>query len=292
MIDTSVLNKKISKIQFTIYLFQNTQSSMKAFLLPVFLLLVCTTYTHAVFAQCAITPIPLQERINKAKYIVFGEITEQHSYEDKDGNIYTLNKATVHAWAKNHQSQPYVYVITYGGVLGNKAQITTPSLQLTLHQQYLLMLADDNKSVDEKNIRHTSRTIIQALAYAGTQGAMLYQDHKYFDAPSGLKMDDQQLLKTIYSVTAEKAKTPNGTEYTGEKKENNTYRLLTPTINNFSPNPTNAGTIEPNDFLTITGSNFGNKPGKVEFKNADDGGKTYISVTDPKQIMYFGVITL
>ena len=253
---------------------------MKILLLQVLLIFLCAANTTAVYAQCATVPIPLPERIAKTKYIILGEITEQHCYEDKDGNIYTLNKAAVHAWAKSAQSQPYIYVITYGGVLGNKAQITTPSLQLTLHEQYMIMLADDNKVVDDKNTRSTSPYIIQAFAYAGTQGAMLYQENQYIDASSGLKMDEQQLLKTIFSITTENAKTPDNTEYTGNKEEGGTAKLLTPTIDNFSPNPTNAGTIEPADFLTITGSNFGNKPGKVEFKNADDGGNTYITVTD------------
>ncbi len=60
------------------------------------------------------------------------------------------------------------------------------------------------------------------------------------------------------------------------------HRPRTPAISNLSPNPTNAGTIEPNDFLTITGSGFGNVPGKVEFKTADNGGSTYITVPNTK----------
>ena len=98
---------------------------MRFLLQYLILFFLCVTQMHAVFAQCTTVPISLNERITKAKYIVIGEIMEQHCYKDKDGNIYTLNKASVHAWAKNHQAQPFVYVITYGGVLGNKAQIIT-----------------------------------------------------------------------------------------------------------------------------------------------------------------------
>src|SRR3954470_8672053 len=250
---------------------------MKALLLKLTLFCLCTIYTHMVYAQCTTIPIPLKDRITNATYILIGEITEQHSYEDKNANIYTLNKVAVHAWAKHNQVQPHVYVITYGGVFGNKAKITTPSLQLTLHEKYLLLLTDDNKVVDDKNTRSASPAIMQALAYAGAQGALIYKDNEFFDAPSGLKIGDQQLLRTIYSFTAEKAKTPIGDEYTGEKKELVTAKLLTPTISSISPNPTNAGTIDPSDFITITGSGFGNVPGKVEFKNADNGGSTYIA---------------
>src|SRR3954452_13455236 len=103
---------------------------MKALLLKLALICLYTTYMHIVYAQCTTIPIPLNDRITNATYILIGEITEQHSYEDKNANIYTLNKVAVHAWAKYNQVQPYVYVITYGGVLGNKAQISTPSLQL------------------------------------------------------------------------------------------------------------------------------------------------------------------
>ena len=251
---------------------------MRTALLLFILAFLCAVHTS--YAQCSTIPVALAERVSKAKYVVIGEITEQHTYEDQDGNIYTLNKAAVHAWVKNHQVQPFVYVITYGGVLGNKAQITTPSLQLTLHEQYLLLLADDNKAVDDKMTRASLPSIVQAFSYAGTQGAMLYQDNTYFDAPSGSKMDEPQLLQTIYSITAEKAKTPSGSDYIINKNESNSAKLLTPTIVNFSPNPTNAGTIDPKDYLTITGTGFGAKPGKVEFKNADDGGATYVSVPD------------
>lgn len=56
----------------------------------------------------------------------------------------------------------------------------------------------------------------------------------------------------------------------------NVYSLA-PVIGNISPLTVNAGCEE---VITITGSNFGSTKGKVFFKNADDGGQTYINDLD------------
>ncbi len=48
-------------------------------------------------------------------------------------------------------------------------------------------------------------------------------------------------------------------------------------IISFSPATTRGGTIVPGDFVTITGSGFGATPGDVFFRNADDGGATFIT---------------
>src|SRR4029077_15618461 len=58
---------------------------------------------------------------------------------------------------------------------------------------------------------------------------------------------------------------------------------LPPTISSFSPTSTYAGTLGANVF-TISGTNFGSSyvAGilKLEFKNANDGGSTYITAPD------------
>ena len=56
-----------------------------------------------------------------------------------------------------------------------------------------------------------------------------------------------------------------------------------PIINSFSPPSIVAGI---GDTLTIDGRNFGNIPGTILFKSADDGGKTYLKDLDDQYIVW------
>ncbi len=251
---------------------------MKTILLGISMMLLCAVGTRTVYAQCTTSPLSVNERIAKARFIVIGEVTDKHCYAGNDGNIYTLNTINIKAWAKNNQRDAAIYVITYGGILNGQAQVTTPSLQLAMHERYLLLLEDDNAVLDDKAARAATPLVKQAFAYADAQGAMLYQDNVYFDAPTAKKMDERTLLQTIYAATKESAKTPGGDAYAGEQHATSDEASLVPTITSFSPNPTNAGTIVSSDFLTIKGSGFGTTRPKVEFKNADNGGSNYVTV--------------
>src|SRR5262245_23102406 len=101
-------------------------------------------------AQCVYYPISLDQKVNKSAYIVLGKVIDQHTYIDNaTGNINTLNKLEVTAWLKNHSAIETVYVITLGGVYGNKATIVEPAVQLTARQEYILMLEADNRKMDD-----------------------------------------------------------------------------------------------------------------------------------------------
>src|SRR5688572_7715875 len=92
------------------------------------------------FSQCSSYPVPLEQRVTKSTYIVQGKVVEQQGYiVAANGYVNTINKFKVAAWLKNGSAAEYVYIITLGGVYGNRAMQVTPALQLDMDHEYLLM---------------------------------------------------------------------------------------------------------------------------------------------------------
>ena len=220
-------------------------------------------------------PVSFHDRITNAQSLLLGSVTGQHPYADDNGNIYTLNTIQVDAWMKNHSELTEVYVITLGGVLGDKAQITYPAVQLKKGERYFFALENDNIAVDDNSVRSLHPGRIQAMPYADAQGAWLFQQGKYHDVFTEGALSETDLLNRITALGGFIARKPDGSVYT--PKIFNGKESKTSDINTFSPNPTDAGTVDPTDFLTITGSGFGTSPGTVSFPNADNGGSTQIT---------------
>ncbi|MCW3109301.1 MAG: hypothetical protein JWQ09_3807 [Segetibacter sp.] len=226
------------------------------------------------FAQVISEPLPLSKRIDESHFALSGKVSTQRCYEDEKGNIYTLNKIDVTAWFKNQMEHSDVYVITEGGIVGNKAQITEPAVQLQKGREYFLMLENDNTTHDDKKFRLANPSKIQAHIYSDEQGAMLLQNGYYYDKGNKKRLTEETLIREVQSLTNQKAKRPNGALYiAGPKKKTESVGSIT----SFSPNPAKAGIIDTADFLLIKGSGFGSVVGTVEFSNADDGGVTFIT---------------
>ncbi|HEX6914407.1 MAG TPA: matrixin family metalloprotease [Chitinophagaceae bacterium] len=244
--------------------------------LPLSCLLACfALIPHVVFSQCMSYPVPFTERIQNASAALLGTVTAQHCYADEKGNIYTLNTVKVDAWIKGTATTEDAYVITVGGVMGDKAQVSYPAVQLNRGERYFFMLEADNFIADDDALRSQQPLTIQAMPYADAQGAWLYQSGSYHDLFTEGALTEIALLAKIRSLTGLEARKPGGGTYTPlavSAKSGGTND-----ITSFSPNPTNAGTINPSDYLTISGTGFGATPGTVQFPNADNGGSTMIT---------------
>ncbi len=220
-------------------------------------------------------PVSLEQRVNNAGYIVLGQVVEKHTYVDNStGNVNTLNKLKINAWLKNHSTIETVYVITLGGVYVNKATLVNPSLQLDQQHEYVLMLEADNLLYDDKNFRRQNPQALQLLTYADAQGAFANSNNEYYDMSDRSKKQEQDFFQAINNLTRQVAKKPSG-----EIFQSRNPVAIPPNqieaITTFSPNPTRGGTIDPADFITITGSGFGASAGNVFFSNANDGGSTF-----------------
>lgn len=220
-------------------------------------------------------PISLEHRVNNAAYIVLGKVVDKHTYIDKaTGNINTLNKLKVNAWLKSHSPEETLYVITLGGVYGNKATLVNPALQLDQQHEYVLMLEADNRIYDDKEFRQHNPQALQLLTYSDVQGAFANNNNEYVDLSDRSKMDENSLFHSIRNLTGQLAKKPSGETFQ-TRAPFTIQPTITEAITTFSPNPTRGGTIVPGDFITITGSGFGATAGNVFFANADDGGATF-----------------
>ena len=227
-------------------------------------------------AQCTYRPVSLSERVNNAKYIVLGKVTDKETYIDQStGNVNTLNKLEVKAWLKNQSAVQIVYIITLAGVHGNQATQVYPALQLDQQHDYILMLEDDNRQIDNKSFRVANPQSLQALTYADAQGCLVNENNVYKDYFDKTPKAESRVFDEINIFTRQEAKKPSGEKFEPRSPVVQSNRTMV--IGSFSPSPTNGGTVVAGDYITITGSGFGGSPGTVFFSNSDDGGSTFTS---------------
>jgi len=240
--------------------------------------LCCCGTGMSVAAQCMYYPIPLSQRIQQAEYIVLAKVVGRQTYPDPVTNyIHTLNKLSVTAWLKNQQATREVYVITLGGVYQGRATRAWPSLQLQDGQEYVLFLGKDSYQADNKSVRRAQPEALQVTAYAGAQGALRLQNGMYIDLLAEPPMDEPTLFSRIQALTRQPIVTPLRQPFAARRYVAPPATARVQEVSSFSPTVTHAGTIEPGDFITITGSGFGDTRGTVQFRNADDGGSSYIT---------------
>ncbi len=258
-------------------------NSMKRYTVACFLL-ICQLFFSSNFAQCLSYPVPLNERILEAEHIVLGKLIAQHPYWDaQSANIYTLNIIQVDAWLKGYQETAHVGVISLGGFLEDHGQITHPSLKLAGYNEYVLFLGANDESLANPKIKQQYPTLLQCQPVASSQGAITKQQGIYHDLLSEAPQTEASLFAKISRQVKTMPLDPEGKPFTA--REGDTYPLFDGSstaekmmpITSFSPNPTNAGTIDPADFITINGSGFGGTAGSIFYSNADDGGATLTS---------------
>lgn len=219
-------------------------------------------------------PIPIEERIKQASLIIEGEVISRNSFWDENReNIYTSNVIKVYKIFKGELKEQQVEVITEGGAVGLDRHTYSSSLKLSTGQQGIFFL-QDQKAV----INSPAKSIRSTKPYGSQQGLITYdvRHNKAADAFNSFNTIES-VYKTItnYTKTSFRAvglneKLQQASVIQSQKQD----AQFAPVITSFSPVITSAGT---RTVLTIKGTGFGSTRGSgfVEFKNADDGGKTY-----------------
>jgi len=249
----------------------------KFYPLRFFLLLFLCIPANKVKSQCSSYPVPFEQRISQSVYVVQGKVIDKHCYIDAaTGSVNTLNKFRVAAWLKNYKTVEDIYIITLGGIVGNRAMLVHPALQLDMDHEYLLMLEADNLKMDDKNFRQQNPQALQLLNYADAQGSLTNENNLYHDLYYRTPKSETKLFEQIQNLTGQLATKPNGEQFLPRPviiPGNNGVAA----ISGFAPTTTNSGTIVPAEYITISGSGFGAAAGTVFFTNADDGGATFTS---------------
>jgi Matrixin/Secretion system C-terminal sorting domain len=238
----------------------------------------------------SIYPVSLKERVDNSSIIALAKLKDKHAYWSSDNtNIYTLNLLEVTAFLKGNNGRNEIALISFGGRIGDKMQITFPSVQLEPGTEYLVFLNSENFQIDDKELRTRRPILYQAEAYACVQGVMKFQDGKYVDLLSEPLQSEEQLFSKIGSMQGgEKPRYPDGKIFLPRLENSfiNDNRLavsITSVVQDAgSTLSTNfvSGTIVTTEEMIINGSGFEatRNAGKVEFKNADDGGASWYVV--------------
>ena len=263
---------------------KNFEIKIIAFLL---LLLLGTSDLMAI-----VLPIDLEHRTEKSKQVVLARVIGHSSYWDEThSNIYTAHRLEVMSYLKQSSNAQMIQVITKGGVVGEDAQIVFPEVSLSIGKQYCLFLEKVvTTSINPSAYAARINTNNYFHLYAHHQGVMLLEEEGYRDTYFDAQLEEHTLLKRIYTTTRFQAIHPSGVVFRArqhrqvEQLQNGQPLILKnglgQTISSFQ-----AGTIDADKVLVISGSGFGNQVGTIQFTNSDTGGLTKKEIQHPSDIL-------
>ncbi|MBF9252969.1 T9SS type A sorting domain-containing protein [Pontibacter sp. 172403-2] len=228
-------------------------------------------------------PLSVEERVRHSDVIVEGEVVSQQSFWDAHHeNIYTSNIINVYKVFKGQVQAQQLEVITQGGTVGLKMHVFSAALKLSKGEQGIFFL---EKEQELHNTPAAGKNLT-VKAYGNQQGFVQYdvarnQATDVFNAYASV----QDVYSAVTTHTGAGYRTVATNERLRQAQQNQTERReaqqspLAPVITSFTPKVSTAGT---NAILTIKGDNFGSRRGDgfVEFRNADDGGQTFVKPLD------------
>ncbi|HLG02736.1 MAG TPA: PKD domain-containing protein [Bacteroidia bacterium] len=237
--------------------------------------LLCALFYLTSGAQCMVREIPLQQRAISSNLIVEGEVIARNSYWNTIHNmIYTSNTIEVYKIFRGAEMPSQIEIITEGGTVDLYRIIAEPELELNVGDIGVFTCIPVTRA---KGLPPSRSAISQYEAYASVQGFVKYNvETQTASDPFRTYQDiENEIYNVVLSPSFENYKTVK--EYSFHSIEGNgNEQLGGPSISGFSPSLLRGGT---GDVLTINGNGFGSSQGSgtVGFKNADDGGSSYIS---------------
>lgn len=223
----------------------------------------------AVAQHCLMYPVSLQQRVQNSTVVIEGEVLNQQCFWDNAQNaIYTANTVKIFKLFKGTITASTIDVITEGGIVGTNKYVVRPSLSLQVGDIGIFTILNSTLPIPA-----TGKS--QYVPYSGAQGFTKYDPltqipRSVFDTYT----NEQQLYQAIMSFTGNNFQemVPFNAKKYFESFISVAKAVVT--ITNVTPLSVTAGTYT---LITITGSGFGTVKGTVNFKNADDGGATWIA---------------
>lgn len=207
--------------------------------------------------QAQLYPVPLTERVAESAIVVEAKVISQRAFWNEDQTlIFTENVLEVSKQFKG-QPQPYIHLITSGGVLGNTMIKVSEYLELEVGMTGIFACVA-SPVVD---IQFPSRTFVSA--YAEMQGFVQYHE------PEGASTVFEQYadLDTLYGLIESYTGHPYTVVKPGGYNTLYTQQRMTAGIDSMYPLTITAGT---KSVLTIVGLGFGVTKGNVGFYNTDN----------------------
>ncbi|MBI5646845.1 MAG: T9SS type A sorting domain-containing protein [Ignavibacteriae bacterium] len=233
------------------------------------LLLLAAAVGHA-----QLRPVTLEEKVTKSAMIVEGRITAQSSYWDAArARIYTSNLLQVSTVFRGGFTGTEMEIITEGGTVGDVHMHLTETLELEPGDAGLFFC--EPSRIPGILATNSGRSM---MVYASLQGFVRYDRDGSAGGPfMSYASYSTDLRNAVTRLTGETPRViaPLVLNF-GQTNPKQKALLATPTISSFTPANRSAGQ---DSTITITGTNYNASRGSgtVRFKNADDGGTTYIS---------------
>ncbi|WP_370477660.1 T9SS type A sorting domain-containing protein [Tamlana flava] len=244
---------------------------------------LCVLVENTVCAQGVLREVSLERQINKSSLVVEGKVVKKKSVWNAVRNrILTINTVEVYKTFKG-KSNLQIEVVTPGGAIGSVAQMVTPSLKLNVNDTGVFTLYDNNIDLDLQ----AKSSLKKYKAYSSLQGFYKYDllNNTATNPFKKSKNISNNLYNQITAITKEPYKELVSFDVSAKSAllATKSSSALAPAITGLAPLTITAGN---EDAITISGSGFGANPGKVEFKNADDGGASYVEALS-SQILYW-----
>lgn len=213
----------------------------------------------------------LHDQSEASDMIIEGKVIYKECIETLSGTfIHTLYTIDVTRILKGQLSSEHITIVESGGQIKDRVIMAQPAVTLETGQDGLFFISEYSFR-DPSDQNKISQQLYRCVANA--QSAFLYD----------YTTDRVRGIFETFPIESwyEELKDATGLSIRNIKPLTNpqpSNSRAMPTITSFTPTTINAGT---GSELTINGSGFGESQGSsvVQFKNADDGGGTYMSAS-------------
>ena len=216
----------------------------------------------------------IESVFNESTMVFSGQVIDKESYWDVEHKmIYTVHKVKL---AKSYKGsfEQYTFLISEGGTIGLQGIIVKPSVKFRINSTgYFLLKEASSIFLDgfsgDNELMELTNTSFGFLPYN------IYDDS--VQITDDLRITPKNFEKKLKKISKKKPTITN--PIFNEQIFSSSFSLANSEISSISPTTIIAGNKE---VLTINGNGFGeflsgDSYGKVLFKNADDGGSTWLS---------------
>jgi len=158
-----------------------------------------------------VIPIELSDRAEHAEQIVLAKLISSYSYWDATrSNIYTSHRLQVAAYLKEGNQQNFITVIVPGGIVGEDAQVVSPSIDMHIGREYCVFLKRAPIYQVEPQLATSKLANTYFQPYAYMQGVLPLQEGQYIEPINKKVFSEKVLVDKIFDKVKIEAIKPDG----------------------------------------------------------------------------------